>query len=68
MGILPATGTEISMGKVAVAYGIHGGYPPPAGSNIRLSGTLGPEIGITSGSETSFSEDFGGKTTPNDYP
>lgn len=67
MGTLPATGTRISMGGVAVAYGLEPAYPPAGGSNIGLNSTLGAEIGISLSTETKLSEDFGGLTTPNEY-
>jgi hypothetical protein len=81
MGILPATGTEIAMGKVYRAFGLSAGYPPAAGTNIGLNSTLGAnrqppqatgtiaqQTPIPSGNETKLSEDFGGLTTPEDYP
>lgn len=68
MGIIPATGTEVSLGKIAKAYGIIGTYPPSAGANLDLNADLGPELSIPGGSQTDMSEDFGGQTTPNDYP
>lgn len=68
MGIIPATGTEVSLGKIAKAYGIIGTYPPAAGANLDLNADLGPELSIPGGSQTDMSEDFGGQTTPNDYP
>jgi len=75
MGTLPATGTEISMGRISRALGLTGAYPPPAGSNIKLNGTLGINRGISasnvgnipSGSQTEESSDFGGLDTPNTY-
>jgi len=68
MGVIPDTGSEISMGKVAKAFGLESTYPPPAGSNIRLSNDLGPEAGNTAGTETKLSEDFGGLTSPISQP
>jgi hypothetical protein len=81
MGLLPATGTEIAMGKVYRAFGLSAAYPPADGTDIGLNSTLGanreppqafgtPESSsaIPSGEETSLSEDFGGLTTPEDYP
>jgi hypothetical protein len=81
MGILPATGTEIAMGKVYRAFGLSPGYPPAAGTNIGLNSTLGAnrqppqafgtpaqQTAIPANTETKLSEDFGGLTTPNDYP
>ena len=75
MGVIPATGTEISMGRISRALGTTSAYPPPAGTNIKLNGTLGinrsnattniPDI--VSGSSTEESSDFGGLDTPNTY-
>lgn len=75
MGIIPATGTEVSMGRISRALGLTGAYPPPAGSNIKLNGTLGinrsnaisPITDIPTGSQTEESADFGGLDTPNPY-
>jgi hypothetical protein len=58
MGIIPATGTAIQMGRVRNAYGLSGA--------ARLRADLGAQIGITSG-QIRLSTDFGGRTTPNDY-
>ena len=41
MGVIPATGTEISMGRISRALGTTSAYPPPASSDIKLNGTLG---------------------------
>tara|TARA_B110000285_G_scaffold228169_1_gene290710 strand:+ start:1886 stop:2113 length:228 start_codon:yes stop_codon:yes gene_type:complete len=75
MGVIPATGTEISMGRISRALGTSLVYPPPAESNIKLNGTLGINRSlantsinnIVSGSETEESTDFGGLDTPNTY-
>lgn len=75
MGVIPATGTEISMGRISRALGTTSAYPPPAGTNIKLNGTLGINrslantsiSSIVSGSETEESTDFGGLDTPNVY-
>ena len=40
MGIIPATGTEISMGRISRALGTTSAYPPSAGTDIKLNGTL----------------------------
>lgn len=58
MGIIPATGSEIAMGRVRNAYGLSG--------QVTLRGNLGAQIGITTG-QIRLSIDFGGRTTPNDY-
>ena len=61
MALLPATGSEITMGQVRKGYS---NSAPSAGSNITLSGTLGPYKGKTSGTQISLSSTFGGATTP----
>jgi ribosomal 30S subunit maturation factor RimM len=58
MGLIPATGTEIQMGRVRNAYGLSG--------TVRLRADLGAQIGITTG-QIRLSTDFGGRTTPFDY-
>jgi hypothetical protein len=81
MGILPATGTEIAMGKVYRAFGLSAGYPPAAGTGIGLNSTLGDnrkppqasgtsaqQTAIPASTQTKLSEDFGGLTTAEDYP
>lgn len=81
MGLIPATGTEIAMGKVYRAFGLSAGYPPADGTNIGLNATLGAnreppqasgtpaqQTAIAGGVETQLSEDFGGLTTPETYP
>ena len=75
MGIIPSTGTEISMGRISRALGTTSAYPPPAGTDIKLNGTLGINRSlanttipnIISGSSTEESSDFGGLDTPNPY-
>lgn len=58
MGLIPNTGTQISMGRVRNAYGLTGA--------VRLRADLGSQIGITTGA-IRLSIDFGGRTTPNNY-
>lgn len=58
MGIIPATGSEIAMGRVRNAYGLSG--------TVRLRSDLGAQIGITSGA-IRLSSEFGGRTTPSTY-
>jgi hypothetical protein len=68
MGLLPDTGTAITMGRVRNAYGLSGAArlradlaqavnnnPVGTAPNINLSGQVGLSI------------DFGGRTTPNNY-
>jgi len=64
MALLPATGSEIAMGKVRKAYN---NVAPAAGQNITLSGVLGPYKGRSSGTQISFSSTFGGATVPYTY-
>jgi len=64
MALLPATGSEIAMGKVRKAYN---NVAPAAGQNITLSGTLGPYKGRSSGTQISMSSTFGGATVPYTY-
>lgn len=82
MGLIPATGSEIAIGKVYRAFGLSAGYPPAANTNIGLNNTPtggGTSIGQnrdlgtgqtkkTIGAETKLSVDFGGITTPQTYP
>lgn len=58
MGLIPATGTAIQMGRVRNAFGLSGA--------ARLRADLGAQIGITTG-QIRLSIDFGGRTTPSDY-
>jgi ribosomal 30S subunit maturation factor RimM len=58
MGLIPATGTAIQMGRVRNAYGLSGA--------VRLRADLGAQIGITTG-QIRLSTDFGGRTTPFNY-
>ena len=58
MGLIPATGTQIEMGRVRNAYGLSGA--------ARLRADLGAQISITAG-QIRLSTDFGGRTTPFDY-
>lgn len=63
MPLLPATGSEITMGRVRKSYN---NAAPAAGQNISLRGTLGGYIGQSTGSIT-LSARFGGKTNPYTY-
>ena len=64
MAVLPATGSEIVMGRVRRSYN---NVAPAAGQNISLSGTLGAFVGQASGTQISLSSRFGGRTTPFNY-
>ena len=68
MGLIPATGSAIAMGKVYTAY-TNAAYPTAAGTNVRLSATLGASYGgKVAGTQISLSSTFGGRTTPFTYP
>jgi hypothetical protein len=62
--VLPATGSEIVMGRVRKAFS---NITPAAGQNVSLSGTLGSYMGQSSGTQISLSSRFGGQTTPYSY-
>jgi hypothetical protein len=64
MSVLPATGSEIVMGRVKKGYS---NVAAGAGQNISLSGTLGGYIGQSSGTQLSLSSRFGGQITPYTY-
>ncbi len=64
MGLIPNTGSEITMGRVQRAYTNN---LPGGGANVTLSGTLGAHVGHTSGTQISLSAKFGGRTTPYTY-
>ena len=71
MGVLPATGTEISMGRIGAALGV----VPNSTTQVALNAQLGTGrnrnlsgVGsITSGSQTEESAGFGGLATTNNY-
>lgn len=73
--IVPATGSQISFGKVNKAFtnNIPGsaGNAPAGGQNIKLSAILGANavytVNQTPGTQIRFSQTFGGKATPYDY-
>lgn len=75
MATLPATGSEISFGRVNRAYTNlapgSAGDAPSGGQNIRLSNTLGANavygVNQTAGTEIRFSATFGGRTAPYTY-
>ena len=72
MGTVPATGSEISMGRVSVVLGL---ASTPGQVEVGLNSTLGVGrnrslSGVASkasGSSTQESTDFGGLQTPNTY-
>lgn len=61
MPILPATGSQITMGQVYQGYT---GTAPSANANISLSSTLRVYKGVAANSQISLSSTFGGATTP----
>jgi hypothetical protein len=71
MGVLPATGTEISMGRIGAALGV----VPNSTTQVALNAQLGTGrnrnlsgVGsIASGSQTAESQGFGGLSTTNNY-
>jgi hypothetical protein len=70
MGLIPATGSEIAMGRVANAYGLGAVGTVTVGLNgvgSAITAKLGAQISKSAAQLTSLSIDFGGKTTPNTY-
>jgi hypothetical protein len=74
-GTLPATGSQISFGRVNQAFTNispgTAGNAPTGGQNIKLSAVLGFDpiytINQTAGTQISFSSTFGGKSYPYTY-
>lgn len=62
-GYLPSTGNQIAMGRVYRAFTNN---IPSTGYNISLRGSLGPYVGIYSGS-IRLSANFGGRYYPYTY-
>jgi hypothetical protein len=70
MGLIPATGSAIAMGRVANAYGLGVVGTVAVGLNgvgSSITAKLGAQIGKSAGQQTRLSVDFGGRTTPNNY-
>jgi hypothetical protein len=72
MATLPATGSQISFGRVNQAFNNNApgaaGNAPAGGQNIKLSAVLGVNYGgKAAGASISFSSTFGGKATPFTY-
>jgi hypothetical protein len=71
MGLIPTTGTEVSMGRIGVALGVI----PNATTQVALNAQLGVGrnrslsgvLSIPSGSQTEEGASFGGLQTPNTY-
>ena len=74
-GNLPATGSQISFGRVNQAFTNYApgaaGTAPSGGQMIKLSATLGAlstyGINQTAGTQIRFSATFGGKSYPYTY-
>jgi len=64
MPVLPATGSEIVMGRVKRSFT---NAAAGAGQNIALSGTLASYRGQSSGTQISLSSGFGGRNAPYTY-
>ena len=68
---LPATGTEISMGRVGQALGINANATSQTALNANLgvgrNRSLSGVASINSGSQSAESTDFGGLQTPGTY-
>lgn len=66
---IPNTGSQTEMGRVHYALNLNAGtYPPAAGSNISLNGTLGGNrsnlnvsTNIAAGGTTTLTDNFGGR-------
>lgn len=72
MGLIPATGSAITFGRVNRAYNNNApgaaGNAPAGGQNIKLSAVLGANYGVNAaGTQISISSRFGGRTTPYTY-
>jgi hypothetical protein len=75
MGTIPATGSEISLGRLGAALGVVANATTQislnaqagTGRNRATSGTSVAVAGIASGSATQESTSFGGLTSPNVY-
>lgn len=67
MGLIPATGSAIAMGRVRSAYGLGTGATALNGVGSAIPIKLGSQIGKTAGATTRLSADFGGRTTPSTY-
>jgi hypothetical protein len=74
-GTLPATGSQLSFGRVNQAYTNNtpgaAGNAPSGGQNIRLSAVLGANatygISQAAGTQILFSATFGGRSYPFTY-
>ena len=78
MGLLPATGTEISLGRMGAALGVSATSTSQVSLNAQVGtgrnrargaggNAQGYQTSIASGSATREGHDFGGLTTDNAY-
>ncbi len=67
MGTLPATGTNISMGRAGNAYYGGGATIKTSIGNTAPAQQLNDSIGRGATTNTAFSTVFGGRTTPFTY-
>jgi hypothetical protein len=71
MGVLPATGTEISMGRIGAALGVVANSTTQVALNAQLgtgrNRSLSGVASIPSGSQTAESSTFGGLSTTGTY-
>ena len=71
MGLLPATGAEISMGRIGAALGVVANSTTQVALNAQIgtgrNRSLSGVASIASGSQTAESSNLGGLTTPNAY-
>ena len=78
MGLLPATGTEISLGRMGAALGVSANSTSQTALNAQVGtgrnrsrgaggNAQGYQTSIASGSATREGNDFGGLTTDNAY-
>jgi len=66
MGVLPPSGSQISMGRAGQAYN----NVAPGGQNVSFGGSAGISLNAQIGRgaiNTAFSATFGGRTTPFTY-
>lgn len=70
-GLIPTTGSEISMGRIGVALGVIATATTQVALNAQLgtgrNRSLSGVASIASGSESAEGSSFGGLETPNTY-
>lgn len=68
MGLIPATGSAITMGRVRNAYGLSGAARLRADLAQAVNNNpVGTAPNINLSGQVRLSIDFGGRTTPNTY-